>query len=509
MTHFRRIKPLLNGNRYYSVNSGRIKSAELEQEVLKVLNEIIEPCTNTKLRNCNLLHSINVNESNYVDITFDYKVSGYPYKQKIQNECLENIQEKLKWNSGVKFSENKLISSQKSLGAPSALHNVQNIIGVSSCKGGVGKSTLSINLARALNKNGLKVGVLDADIYGPSLPFLVEADDITIRKSANDDKMIEPIEDNDGLKVLSFGYVNPKAGAPGAGGRDAAVMRGPIVSRVINQLITCTEWGDLDYLIVDLPPGTGDIQITLSQTLCMTGVVVVTTPHLLSVADVAKGIEMFRQLKVPTLSLVENMSYFKCKLGNVYHPFGKGGKEKLIEKLNLLSSSTVVGPSDTVDTIKKVTYHSLPLRDKVAEAENGGMNVEEQFKSIAEDMVAELFRQRFSAEALPDLRYETQRGLVLRYFSSTEASEYVIPSYELRWRDPLTGRRLPQSRATSTPIAADGDEVQIVDIDQQGHYGVRFFWNDGHSGDIFPYDILRSIAEECREKYHVNELKHS
>lgn len=188
----------------------------------------------------------------------------------------------------------------------------------------MGKSTIAANLAVTLAQRGLRVGLLDADIYGPSIPLLVPVEDRTVFKSKTDPKAVLPLVGPYGLKILSFGHVNPKAGVKqlkpfmlclgyrflrllgvvGAGGKQAAIIRGPVVSRVINQLIASTEWGDLDYLVVDMPPGTGDIQITLSQSIAFSGAVIVSTPHLLSVADAVKGVSMFGDLNVPTLALV-------------------------------------------------------------------------------------------------------------------------------------------------------------------------------------------------------------
>jgi Mrp family chromosome partitioning ATPase len=185
---------------------------------------------------------------------------------------------------------------------------VAEIIAVSSCKGGVGKSTVSVNLAFSLAKRGARVGILDADIYGPSLPTMVSPADKTIRVSRSTKNFVVPI-DYEGVKCMSFGFVNQKA-APGAGGVGAAVMRGPMVSKLVDQLVLGTEWGELDYLVVDMPPGTGDIQISLSQQMAISAAVVVTTPQRLSFVDVEKGISMFEDLKVRLsfLTAVESSS---------------------------------------------------------------------------------------------------------------------------------------------------------------------------------------------------------
>ena len=271
-----------------------------------------------------------------------------------------------------------------------ALANISHCIAVSSCKGGVGKSTVAVNLAAALAMRGLRVGILDADIYGPSLPLLLtpENNDNTVRKSTSHilpgGRGVMPLHVAGmlgNLKMLSFGHVSEKSGVPGAGGTRAAVVRGPIVSRVITQLVTATEWGSLDYLIVDMPPGTGDIHITLTQLIAFSGAIVVTTPHALSLADAAKGVQAFESLQVPVLALVENMAYYEPEQpmhlgGKRYYPLGKGGREGLMKGLASLLGSTSTAsnrsgvegssspppPLSRLDTIDKKKRDSLRQR---------------------------------------------------------------------------------------------------------------------------------------------------
>lgn len=191
------------------------------------------------------------------------------------------------------------------------LANVAQFLAVYSCKGGVGKSTIAANLAYALAHQGGRVGLLDVDVYGPSLPVIVRPDDATVRRSPLGKSMVMPIE-HAGVKMLSLGFVSPTSGAPGGGlAGGAAVMRGPLAGRVVSQLLKGTDWGQLDVLVLDMPPGTGDIQLQLCQDIQLSGAVVITTPSKLAVADAVKGVEMFTSLGVPTLTAVENMSFFE------------------------------------------------------------------------------------------------------------------------------------------------------------------------------------------------------
>ncbi len=209
--------------------------------------------------------------------------------------------------------------------------NIENIVAIASGKGGVGKSTIAVNLAVAMAKKGLKVGLVDADIFGPSIPkmFNVENEKPLVHK-VGDKELIIPIEKY-GVKMLSIGFFVNK--------EDAVVWRGPLASNSLKQLISQADWGKLDYLLIDLPPGTSDIHLTLVQTVAVTGVIIVSTPQEVALADAVKGISMFRgeTINVPILGMIENMSWFTPEElpNNKYYIFGKDGASKLAEKQNV------------------------------------------------------------------------------------------------------------------------------------------------------------------------------
>lgn len=196
---------------------------------------------------------------------------------------------------------------------------VKNVIAVTSAKGGVGKSTTSVNLALALAQSGAKVGLLDADIYGPSVPLMLGQTDA--QPEVRDGKWMQPIAAH-GIYTHSIGYLVSKD--------EAAIWRGPMAAKALAQLLNETEWPELDYLVIDMPPGTGDIQLTLAQQVPVTGAVIVTTPQDLALADARKGAAMFNKVEVPVVGLVENMSYHICSnCGEKEHIFGAGGAEKM------------------------------------------------------------------------------------------------------------------------------------------------------------------------------------
>ena len=198
------------------------------------------------------------------------------------------------------------------------LPRVKNIVAVASGKGGVGKSTTAVNLALALAAEGASVGLLDADIYGPSIPMMMGVDG---RPESDDGKTMDPLE-NYGVQVMSIGFLVAQD--------EAMIWRGPMATQALEQLLRQTNWRDLDYLIVDLPPGTGDIQLTLSQRVPMTGAVIVTTPQDIALLDAKKGIKMFEKVGVPILGIVENMAVHVCtNCGHVEHIFGADGGKKM------------------------------------------------------------------------------------------------------------------------------------------------------------------------------------
>lgn len=215
------------------------------------------------------------------------------------------------------------------------INKIKNIIAVASGKGGVGKSTTSVNLAFALMAEGAKVGLLDADIYGPSIPIMLG--NTQAKPASRDDKTIQPLEAH-GLVASSIGYFVPA--------ENATVWRGPMASKALQQLLNETNWPELDYLIVDMPPGTGDIQLTLAQQMPVSAAVIVTTPQDLALADARKGIAMFDKVAVPVLGLIENMSYYLCPhCGHEDHIFDQGGGDRLAaeHKLPLLGQVPLNG----------------------------------------------------------------------------------------------------------------------------------------------------------------------
>ncbi len=231
---------------------------------------------------------------------------------------------------------NEIVNNK--LRIPETLRQVKNIVGVFSAKGGVGKSAVSLQLAMSLQSKGFKVGLVDADIYGPSQAVMLNSDPSELK--ITDNKIIEPLNKK-GISFISMGLI--------ANEKKPVIWRGPMVSGAVMQLLSQTNWGKLDYLVVDTPPGTGDVQLTLLQKIPLTGAVVVTTPQKVSISDCRKGIEMIKRLSIPILGLIENMSWFQPNDSDKkYYLFGKGGGKKLAAeyKIELLAQLPLIEKSE-------------------------------------------------------------------------------------------------------------------------------------------------------------------
>ncbi len=231
--------------------------------------------------------------------------------------------------------------------------NVKNVIAVSSGKGGVGKSATSVNLAYALQKEGARVGILDADIYGPSVPIMLG--NPKAHPDSQDNRTMYPLM-VEGIAANSIGYLIDS--------ESAAIWRGPMATKALKQLIYETKWPLLDYLIVDLPPGTGDIHLTLSQQVPLSAAVIVTTPQTIATADAKKGIAMFEKLNIPVLGIVENMSYFECKCGEKSYPFSQGGSLALAEQHGI----DVLGELPLSNDIREHADNGSPIVNALAES---------------------------------------------------------------------------------------------------------------------------------------------
>ena len=292
-------------------------------DVLNKLTTVIDPDLKKDIVSMGMIKDLELKSGN-LKFTLELTTPACPFNDEIEQDVRNAIKE-LDEIKNFDMNVTAKVMEGRDLAADEAMSTVKNIIAVASGKGGVGKSTVSLNLALALSKAGAKVGLLDADIYGPSIPLMLG---MTKTPMQVEDNKLQPPESN-GVKVVSFGFFAEQE-------HQAAIYRGPVISGIVKQFLIDTNWSDLDYLIVDLPPGTGDIPLTLAQTIPITGILVVTTPQQVASSVAVKAIGMFDKLNVPMLGVVENMSYFECsKCNEKHHIFGSGGAERISEKHNI------------------------------------------------------------------------------------------------------------------------------------------------------------------------------
>lgn len=324
-----------------------------QDQILKALSNVQEPDLGKDIVTLNMVKDIAI-DGNNVSFTVVLTTPACPLKDMIRNACVNAVQILVNKEAKVQVNFTSNTSSNRK-DAQAVLPKVKNIIAVVSGKGGVGKSTVSANLALALAQGGAKVGLMDADIYGPSVPIMFGVRGerpMMMQIEGNDKGVIVPLEKY-GIKLMSIGLLVDE--------KNAVVWRGPMASSAIRQFVTDVYWDELDYLVIDMPPGTGDIHLTLMQTVPVTGVIVVTTPQDVALADAKKGIAMFgqAQIKVPIIGLVENMSYFTpAELpDNKYYIFGKEGGKKLAEEYDI----PLLGQIPLVQSIREGGDNGEPI----------------------------------------------------------------------------------------------------------------------------------------------------
>ncbi|MGI8952778.1 MAG: Mrp/NBP35 family ATP-binding protein [Chitinophagaceae bacterium] len=333
-----------------------------EADILKALSNVQEPDLGKDIVTLNMVKNILIDENN-VSFTVILTTPACPLKDLIQNACINAIKILVDKQANVKVNFTSNTSSNRK-DSKIVLPAVKNIIAIVSGKGGVGKSTVAANLALAFAQCGAATGLMDADIYGPSVPIMFGVrGERPMMKQVNNKAMIIPLE-RFGIKLMSIGLLVDE--------KNAVVWRGPMVSSAIRQFVTDVAWGELDYLVVDMPPGTGDIHLTMMQTVPLTGAIIVTTPQDVALADAKKGIAMFgqAQINVPIIGLVENMSYFTPEElpNNKYYIFGKEGGKRLAEEYEI----PFLGQIPLVQSIREGGDIGVPLMmsdDNIAKKE--------------------------------------------------------------------------------------------------------------------------------------------
>lgn len=350
-----------------------------EGAVSAALKSVQDPELGKSLADLRMIDQIRIASPGTVTVKIDLPTHAYPRRERLAESIRHAVQSQLPEAQAVNV-EFAVKAKGKDSGGALGLH-VKNVIAVGSGKGGVGKSTIAASIAYGLNLLGAKVGLLDADVYGPSIPHMMgvnQRPEIHEKVGTNGQKInrIQPVE-KDGLKIMSMGFLVPP--------EQAVVWRGPMLHQALTQFLKDTEWGELDYMIIDMPPGTGDVSLTLSQLLGLAGAVVVCTPQQVALLDAVKAISMFRTVKIPVLGIVENMS------GDI---FGRGGAQRKATEMGLPFLGEV-----PIDGSLCVNGDAGRIKDNFAE----GNPARAALLAICENVAMQVVRELASGPAMPTL----------------------------------------------------------------------------------------------------------
>jgi Mrp family chromosome partitioning ATPase/DUF971 family protein len=482
---------------------------EWQGEVLKVLKQVMDPDLNKDIVTLGFVKNLKLNQDRKLSFDVELTTPACPVKEQFASDC-ERLVRSLGWAKDVEITMTSQTTSSDTEAI--GMSQIGAIIAVSSCKGGVGKSTTAVNLAFALQSLGATVGILDADVYGPSLPTMVTPDDDVVRFVG---RQIAPLQRN-GVRLMSFGYIND----------GSAVMRGPMVTQLLDQLLSVTHWGAMDYLVLDMPPGTGDIPLTLTQRLNITAAVIVTTPQELSFVDVERGIEMFDTVNVPCVAVVENMAYYEPELKPINHEELLAAMTQKLKDLgvcqNGIDPSTIA--SALVDVVHESTNNSsspirlfgpgharrlseqwgiehlfsMPLLGNLAAQGDAGtpyvLAYPENpptaiYRDLAISVVSEVAKAKFQRNPSPNVRYSQEDHQILI------DDDCMIPPADLRRAcrcamcvEELTGRQLliPSTIAES---------IRPLKLYPTGNYALSVNWSDGHKS-LYPYRQILSLKKE-------------
>jgi ATP-binding protein involved in chromosome partitioning len=358
-----------------------------QESVIAALQTVKDPSVKKDIVDLKFVRGLEIKGSTVI---FNLVLPSPAYSAKSKLE--EAAREAVLSVSGVESVEIKAgfeIPKSQPVAGKQSVHGVSNIIAVSSGKGGVGKSTIAVNLAVALAKYGAKVGLLDTDVYGPNVPIMVGVKGEPIIRG---EKLVPHWAY--GIKVMSLGFLNP--------GDNPVIWRGPMLTTAIRQFLYDVEWGDLDYLIVDMPPGTGDAQLSLAQLVPVQGAVLVTTPQEVAMADVRKAYNMFEKVHIPVLGIVENMSYFVCPNCSQQHSiFGSGGGEELARRFN----TNLLGQVPLSPSIREGGDAGVPI--VIGDPESSKAKA---FMQIAENVASEIALAAMKGGGLPVIDMSDSRG---------------------------------------------------------------------------------------------------
>lgn len=457
-----------------------------QQEVLKALSSIQDPEKKKDIVSLGYVKDLKT-DGGKVHFRIELTIPPGPLRDQLREEAERNVSRIPGVSEVTVFMTSLVQKSQKTASTPSVrptrpslIPSVRHVIPVASGKGGVGKSTVSVNLALSLLKLGARVGIMDADVYGPTVPTLLG---IQEEPKVLEDNRIVPIE-KEGLKVMSMGFfVKPD---------EAIVWRGPMLHKTMEQFLGGVVWGDLDYLIVDLNPGTGDIQLSLCQLIPMTGAVIVSTPQDVSLNVAAKAITMFHKLNAPILGIVENMSYYICPhCGKREDLFGSGGARKVAQKLGI----PFLGEVPLAAPIRIHSDEGKPI--VLSEPDSASSKA---FLQIAEKLAEQIaLKEGGGPEGMQISEIKaTDAGEV--WVKWKDGHESLYPARDLRLACPCAGCVDEVSGQRRLDLARIPQDIHPLRIEFVGNYAVTFHWSDGHRTGIYSFERLRELcpSPKCR-----------
>ena len=485
---------------------------EWQGDVLKVLKQVIDPDLNKDIVTLGFVKNLALDEDRKLSFDVELTTPACPVKEQFASDC-ERLVKSLGWTKDVQIT---MTSQSTSMDTETmGMSQIGAIIAVSSCKGGVGKSTTAVNLAFALQSLGATVGIFDADVYGPSLPTMVKPDDDMVRFVG---RQIAPLQRN-GVRLMSFGYVND----------GSAVMRGPMVTQLLDQFLSVTHWGAMDYLVLDMPPGTGDIQLTLTQRLNITAAVIVTTPQELSFVDVERGVEMFDTVNVPCVAVVENMAYYEVEnnpkvddvalqaafvaklteMGvcqNGVSPDALASELVKVAQESATASATtdrvrIFGPGHTKRLSEQwgiEHIYSMPLLQNIAAKGDAGTPYVLAYpdspqtviyKELASAVVSEVAKAKYNrANEQPAIEFSKQKHQIEVDGESLSPADLRRACRCAACVEEMTGRQILVPSSIS-------ERIEPFKMYPTGNYALSVNWSDGHKS-LYPYRQIRSLLQQ-------------
>jgi ATP-binding protein involved in chromosome partitioning len=428
--------------------------------ILNALRAVIDPDFQQDIVTLGFVKELEIQDGR-VSFTIELTTPACPIRDRFKAQA-EEVVRRLPGVKEVRVTMTARERPQRKLENGSGLAQTASILAVTSCKGGVGKSTVAAMLAVNLARRGFRTGLLDADIFGPSAPTLFNLHETGVRNTPSGYLAPRTWEH---LQVMSFGFML---------GDQPAVMRGPMVSNIVQQLLHQVEWGELDYLVIDFPPGTGDVQLTISQSVQVDAAVIVTTPHELSLADVRKGIQMFAKVDVPVIGVIENMAYFECGgCGQRHEIFGPAGAGVLRERFGL------------------ETLAVLPVRpaisgriDAIATAPEAAEATDAVIRALGRQALAR--PERPQAKATPThIELHWSDGRVER-----------VSNRALRLACSCALCVDEMSREPVLDPATVPDDIHALELWTIGNYALGVSWSDGHATGYFPFGTIQELAAE-------------